>query len=53
MAEPLILLVDDEKDITDLLEDVLCREGFSNCYILSIYNTVTSKSPKTLPHHPN
>ena len=30
MAEPLILLVDDEKDITDLLEDVLRREGFSN-----------------------
>jgi len=30
MAEPLILLVDDEKDITDLLEDVLHREGFSN-----------------------
>lgn len=36
MAEPLILLVDDEKDITDLLEDVLRREGFSN--IKKAYN---------------
>jgi len=36
MAEPLILLVDDEKDITDLLEDVLRREGFAN--IKKAYN---------------
>jgi len=36
MVEPLILLVDDEKDITDLLEDVLRREGFSN--IKKAYN---------------
>lgn len=36
MAEPLILLVDDEKDITNLLEDVLRREGFSN--IKKAYN---------------
>ena len=30
MADPFILLVDDEKDITDHLEDVLRQEGFSN-----------------------
>lgn len=30
MNDPLILLVDDEKDITELLEDVLRREGFGN-----------------------
>jgi len=36
MAEPLILLVDDKKDITDLLDDVLRREGFVN--IKKAYN---------------
>ena len=25
-----VLLIDDEKDITDLIEDVLLKEGFKN-----------------------
>lgn len=49
MTDPLILLVDDEKDIVALLEDVLRREGFENIETAANGKEAVEKSREHAP----